>query len=197
MTVGLPRCDPLDQHPGEAGDRGGDLRDGHRHAGLHAGGDRRAGVEAEPADPQQRGADEGQHHVVAGAGVLALAEADRAHQAGDAGVDVHHRAAGEVEHLDHGVGIAVGEEAVRSPDPVRDRRVDEDRPQADEPQHGRELHALGEGAGDQRRRDDREGHLEADVDGLGDRRRQRFGIADAVRDVAQDALQERATRARR
>src|SRR5215471_19167278 len=35
--------------------------------------------------------------------------------------------------------------------PVCDRRIDEDRPQADEPEHGRELHALGEGAGDQRR----------------------------------------------
>ena len=59
---------------------------------------------AEPAlKPNQpthsrRGADEGQHHVVAGAGVAALAEHDRAHQTGDAGVDVHDRAAGEVEH---------------------------------------------------------------------------------------------------
>ena len=34
-----------------------------------------------------------------------------------------------------------------------------------------------------------------DVDGFGDRRRQRIGIADAVRDVAQDALQEGAIEA--
>ena len=40
--------------------------------------------------------------------------------------------------------------SIRSPHPVRDRRIDEDRPQADEPEHGRELHALGEGARDQR-----------------------------------------------
>ena len=86
--------------------------------------------------------------------------------------------------------LAEFEEAVRSPHPMRDRRIDEDRPQADEPQHGRELHALGEGAGDQRRRDDREGHLEADVDGLGDRRRERVRIADALRDVAEHVLQE-------
>ena len=73
-------------------------------------------------------------------------------QAGDAGVDMHDRAAGEVEHLDprHPVLVAV-EDAVRAPHPMGDRRIDEDRPQADEPQHRRELHALREGAGDQRR----------------------------------------------
>ena len=193
MTVGLPRADPLHQHPGEGCNRGGDLGHGHRHARLHAGGDGGAGVEAEPADPQQRGADEGEHHVVARARVLALAEADRAHQAGNARVDMHDGAAGEVEHLEHGVVVAVGHEAVGAPDPMRDRRVDEDRPQADEPQHRRELHAFGEGAGDQCRCDDREGHLEAEVDGLGDRHRQAVRRADAGRDVAQDALQERAT----
>src|SRR3984957_2163678 len=42
---------PFDEHPGQRRDRGGDLRDGHRHAGLQARGHRRAGVEAEPADP--------------------------------------------------------------------------------------------------------------------------------------------------
>ena len=74
-----------------------------------------------------------------------------------------------------------------------DRRVDEDRPQAHEPEHRRELHALRESAGDERRRDDREGHLEAHVDGFGNRRRERVRIADAaVVDVAEDALQESA-----
>ena len=33
------------------------------------------------------------------AGILALAEHQGAHQAGDAGIDVHDGAAGEVEHL--------------------------------------------------------------------------------------------------
>ncbi len=70
---------PLHQHPGEAGHRRGDLGDQHRHAGLHAGGDGGAGVEPEPADPQQRGADESQHHVVRRPGVGALAEHDGAH----------------------------------------------------------------------------------------------------------------------
>src|ERR1700686_5264142 len=49
---------------------------------MPACGDRGAGVEAEPADPQQGGADQGQHHVVGGAGVLALAEHQRAHETG-------------------------------------------------------------------------------------------------------------------
>ena len=33
-TLGLPRDDPLGEHPGERGRGGGDLRDGHRHAGT-------------------------------------------------------------------------------------------------------------------------------------------------------------------
>ena len=65
---------------------------------------------AEPAlKPNQpthrrRGADEGQDHVVARARVAALAEHDRGDETGDARVDVHDRAAGEVENLDPGVG---------------------------------------------------------------------------------------------
>ena len=106
---------------------------------------------------------------------------------------MHHGAAGEVEHLQPGPVIGVGEKAVGAPDPMGDRRVDADRPQADEPEYGGELHALRERARDQRRRDDREGELEADVDGLGDRRGQRIGIADALRDVAHDVFQERST----
>ena len=65
-----------------------------------------------------------------GAGFLALAEHQRRHQPGRAGIDVHHRAAGEIEHLDPGAVIGGVEEAVGSPHPMRDRRIDEDRPQA-------------------------------------------------------------------
>ena len=61
----------------------------------------RADVEAEPADPQQRGADHDQRHVVRRhrrrAVALALADQQAADEAGDAGVDVHDRAAREVE----------------------------------------------------------------------------------------------------
>ena len=125
-TDGLPRVDPLREHPGQRRRRGGELGDGHRHAGIAAGADCRAGIEAEPADPQQRGADHRVDQVVRrhvlGAEALALAEHQGADQAGDAGVDVHHGAAGEVEHA------PVAEEAA-APHPVGDRRVDDQRPQ--------------------------------------------------------------------
>ena len=62
---------------------------------------RRAGVEAEPADPEQAGADEAEHDRVRRHGLLrvaeALAEVERRDQRGDAGGDVHDGAAGEVE----------------------------------------------------------------------------------------------------
>ena len=201
MTVGLPRWRPFDEHPGQRRDRGRDLRDGHRHAGLQARGHRRAGVEAEPADPQEARADEGQDHVMARARLLALAEQEAGHESGDARVDMDDGSAGEVEDLEPALEVAFGvdvgraHEAVRTPDPMGDRRVDEDRPQADEPQHRRELHALGERARDERRRDDRERHLEHHVDGLRDRRRQRIGRVRAARQVIMDALEKDAREA--
>ena len=58
--------DPLDDHPGEARGRGRHVGDQHGHAGLQARGHGGAGVEAEPADPEQRGADQGQTMLWAG-----------------------------------------------------------------------------------------------------------------------------------
>ena len=109
---------------------------------------RRAGVEAEPADPQQRGADHGQRQRVRGERLAAVADALADHvgadQAGDRGVDVHDRAAGEVEraHLpdEAGLGVhrvddflaAVGVRAHPEPDHVGDRRIAEGEPQRHE-----------------------------------------------------------------
>src|ERR1700739_2662298 len=45
-------------------------------------------LKANPADPHQRGADEGQHHVVRRSGILAPAEHDGAHQSRNARVDM-------------------------------------------------------------------------------------------------------------
>ena len=60
-----------------------------------------ADVEAEPADPQQRRADHHDRQVVRRHGRLAVADAlareERPDDAGDAGIDVHDRAAREVE----------------------------------------------------------------------------------------------------
>src|SRR3974390_2070511 len=104
---GFAACNPLNQHPGESRDRSCDLGHGHRHARLHAGGDGGSGVETEPANPQQRGADEGEHHVVRRADFFAFAEHDGAHQTGNARIDMHDRTASEVEHLEHSVVIAI------------------------------------------------------------------------------------------
>ncbi len=70
ITVGLPFSAHSTSIQVKRGNRGRDLGHQHRHAGLHPRRDGGAGVEAEPADPQQRGADEGQHHVVRRPGIL-------------------------------------------------------------------------------------------------------------------------------
>ncbi|EEF93796.1 hypothetical protein CATMIT_01567, partial [Catenibacterium mitsuokai DSM 15897] len=132
----------------------------------------------EPAHPQQRRADHGEGDVVRlerlASVAHALADEVGADQTGDAGVDVHHRAAGEVDR-------ALGEQiAVRPvPDHVRDRQVGEGEPDRREQQHRGELDALGEGADDQRAGDAGEGRLERHEHVLGqrhaggERRRQR------------------------
>ncbi len=55
---------------------------------------------------------------------------------------------------------------------MRNRCVDQQRPRRHEQQHRGKAHALGEGAGYQGRRDDRERQLEHREDGLRDRRRE-------------------------
>ena len=102
----------------------------------------------------------------------ALADHERADQAGDAGVDVHHGAAGEVDRAegeDQAGRIAHRRSGTApEPDHVGDREVDEGDPERDEEEHGGEFDPLGEGADDQRRRDAGEGHLEDDEGELGD-----------------------------
>src|SRR5579872_402195 len=129
----LAAMGPFNENPGQSRNGRRNLRDCHRHARLHAGADSRTGVEAEPADPEQAGADEGEDHVVAGTRVASLAE----HQGGDetcnARVDMHHRAARIIEHhfptgeIALVVGVRGREHAVRTPDPVRDGGIDADR----------------------------------------------------------------------
>ena len=93
--------------------------------GDRAGRERAAGVEAEPAEPQQPGAEQRERHVVRQQRrariVAALADDDRGDERGDAGVHVNDGSAGEVERAH------VGEPAA-APHPVRDRRVDERAP---------------------------------------------------------------------
>ena len=101
-------------------------------------GDRRAGVEPEPADPQKPRADEGQNHVVRPRrSRLALAEQEARHEFGDAALmwttvpPAKSRTwrAPWKSPLELTLAALMNPSA---PDPVGDRRVDEDRRQADE-----------------------------------------------------------------
>src|SRR2546428_813880 len=83
-------------------------------------------------------------------------EDERGDESGDATCDVHDGAAREVERAEL-------PEPAAAPDPVRDRVVDERGPEECEDDEGLEALALGERAGDERRRDHREHHLEDHV----------------------------------
>ena len=172
---GLAVLDLLDDEPGEqrGGGSGDRVDEGDR--GDAVGGELGAGVEAEPAEPQQTGAEQHERRVVRNVRALleadALAEHERERECGSTGVDVHRGSTGEVDDADAedvlqtvGQPAAVGERAVLGEaeveDPARDREVDDRRPDAGEDQPGAELGAVGDRTGDQRDGDDREGRLE-------------------------------------
>ncbi|MCY1287930.1 hypothetical protein D9M70_369460 [compost metagenome] len=184
LTVGQP----LGEHPAQGSGSGGDLGDQHGHAGSTVGGHGGTGVEAEPADPQHGGAHQGVAQVVRGhrGGRITLALAQ--HQAGDqashTGVDVHHGAAGEVQHAP-----VPHQGAVAAPHHVGDRRIDQGEPDGHEHQHGGELHALGKGTHDQGGGDDGERHLEGDEYALGEGRDQAVD-ADAAEERLGEAADE-------
>ena len=101
--VGWPSRNALGEQPAQG-------RGGGRDQGVHpddgggvAGGDGGAGVEAEPAEPQQAGAEHDQGEVVRPHRVAPpaepLAKHDGEGQTGDTGVDVHRGATGEVDRL--------------------------------------------------------------------------------------------------
>ncbi len=117
------------------------------------GGQRAPGVESEPAEPEQSGAEQRERHVVRQERrplvVAARADDERGDERRDARVDVHDRAAGEVERAH------VGQPAA-APHPVRDRRVDDERPKRDEDHVGRKAHPFDDRARDERGRDDAE-----------------------------------------
>jgi hypothetical protein len=98
-----------------------------------------------------------------------LAQDEGEDEAGVTRGHVHHRAAGEVHRLDRGLGVPdTVEDTVDAPHAMREREVDDEHPAADEDHQGRELHALGDTADDQRRGDDGEGELEHRIDVLAD-----------------------------
>ena len=83
------------------------------------------------------------------------------HESGDerrhARTDVDNGAPGEVD------GAEVAKPSAFTPDPVRDRRIDQERPEQAEENKRLEPLPLGKGTGDERRCDDGEHHLEGHV----------------------------------
>ena len=173
---------PVDGHPRQGGDARGQV--GHQEGvggdavGLQAA----AGVEAEPAQPQESRAHEDERDVVRQQGMTRLIVVSAPHEQGhhqgrDARVDVYHRAAGKVD------GPHLLQEAA-APHPVGHGDVGQEAPQHREHQEARELHALGERAQYQGRGDDGEHALEEHEHQFGDvARRQRVR-----RDAAQHHL---------
>ncbi|MNQ70424.1 hypothetical protein D3C85_850630 [compost metagenome] len=155
---------PLHRDPADGGGGGGQQGVEDGDGGDLIGARGRAAVEAHPADEQQPGADGGEGQVVRGhvvpAPAVARTQNDGADQTGHARVDVDHGPAGEVEHAQLAHPAA-------APDLMADRRIDDQVPQGEEEDAGRELDPFGEGARDQGRGDDGEGQLIADPQELG------------------------------
>ena len=124
-----------------------------------------AGVEAEPAHPQEPGSQDGEGDVVGFHGELAEALAGTDHHGkGQGGItrgDVDHGAAGEVQDPQF------IEPAALAPDPVGQRIIDQGDPDEAEEQEGLEAHPFYEGPGDQGRGDHREHHLEGGEEPVG------------------------------
>jgi len=163
----LAVVNPLGDSPAYGGGGGGEVGVDEGGGGQRAGGQGAAGVEAEPAYPQQACADEAEDHGVGregGVGIAdAFAEVDAGNKSGDTAGDVDDGAAGEVQTRNEVAGGV--EQAADAPDHVGHGAVDEQGPEGEEERHGAELHAFSESAGDERRGDDGE-HKLVDHKGL-------------------------------
>ncbi len=161
-----PAPDQVEDEPGEqrAGRRQQGVDEGE-HARV-AGRDAAAAVEAEPAEPQQAGADQDVDGVVGeerlAPVVFARADDQCRGQRREAGAHLDRDAAGEVERP------LLGQPAAAE-GPVGEHRVDQHRPERREDHPGAEPHPLHHRAGDQRHGDDAEGPLEGHEDEMGDR----------------------------
>ena len=153
----LARSHPFQPQPYQRGAACSGLRRHHRHRRPPAGTPGRAGIEAQPAHPQQRRPGDGITKVMRRKIIPPIAQPPAqhqgAHQPGHAGIDLHHRAAGEIGHAQR------VQPAQRRPGPMRNRRVDHQRPQRHQQQQRGELHPVGKRAGHHRRGNDGEGHL--------------------------------------
>jgi hypothetical protein len=163
---GMAVAQPLDREPAARTCRAGDQGRGEDVGGGLVGTERGAGVEPEPAHPQQARAEHHQGQVVRPHRVHPeadpAAEHERQREPGGAGADLHRGTAGEVDQMQPVDQPAAGMTRVRGvEDPVRDRRVDQHRPGGDEDHPGAEPGPVGDRAGDQCAGDHREQALEA------------------------------------
>ena len=156
---------------------------GERQCRRSVRGERAAAVEAEPAEPEQPGAQQHEGDVVRQDRLAPIVLAGAQHRRGDerrhAGVDVHDGATGEVEH-------AQGTEPATTPDPVGDGGVHQEQPHRDEHDVGPEAHALHHRTRDQGRRDDGEGAL------IGHEQQVRNGALGRQVDTVQERVAESA-----
>ena len=153
-------------HYGPGGHSGGRGHVGdHEGVGGVRGGqvEAAAGVEAEPAEPEEAGAQQHQGHVVGrhgvGAEAGAAADDEGRGQGRRAGGDMHHGAAGEVQGrpgFAHAQQRAQVAQPAAAPDPVAEGGVHDGYPEGGKDDVGLELEALGEAAGDQGHGDDGE-----------------------------------------
>lgn len=181
--VGWPINHSFDNQPREHAGRSGDEGVGECLDGNAVGGKGRTGVEPEPTEPEDPGADHGEREVVRQHRFLLPtapgSEHYRQRQRGCTGGHVHHCAAGEVEAAANGEPADVGAE---HPRPGGNEH--EQQPQLHERHPGRELHAVGNRSGDQGWGDRGEGEGEEDVSELG------AAIIVGDRDVGQEQVVE-------
>ena len=129
----LARAQQIQHEPGRQRARGREQRvDEREHADV-AGGEAAAAVEAEPAEPQQAGAEQHVDRVVGqqrlAAVVLARADDQRRRERGEARAHLDRDAAREVER-------ALRLQPAAAEGPVREHGVDEHRPQRGEDRNG-------------------------------------------------------------
>ena len=181
----LAAAGEVEQEPDEQRAGRGQQRVGERqHAGV-AGREAAAAVEAEPAEPQQPGAEQHVDRVVRkqrlASVVLAGADDERRRQRREARAHLDGHAAGEVQRpLLHQPATAER--------PVRHHGIDEHRPERGEHEKRAEAHPLDDGARDERGRDDAERRLEGEEDEVRDRR----AIARIEADVGHEGVAEAA-----
>ena len=110
--------DLFDREPAEHAEAARNERIEEDGRGKPVGGQRRTGIEPEPAEPQQPDTEQDERQIMWPHGVFLEADARSEHQRqcqrGGAGDDLDHQAAGVVEHAQ------LGQPAAGSPYPVRD-----------------------------------------------------------------------------